>query len=186
MSKLRLTMIVVAVALVLGLSPGNAFAQQACHDFRALYHQTLWVNLETNDGTWFTDPDPIRGLFDLQPVTPTVEYIPGTPGGGKGVSGRYSGFQKVWDFGNGDTFTVGNYHAIFPTPPGNAGMGTFIGTGKINGGTGKFQGATGTETETGPYLMWSGDGDIAAPCVAGSPCLTGKYNATITIRVCTN
>lgn len=182
MSKLRFMMM--AVTLVIVASSANGFAQK-CHDFRALYHQTLWVNLDTGLGDWYTDPDPIRGLFDLQPVSPTAQYVAGTMGGGSGVSGRYSDFKKVWDFGNGDTFTVGGYHAIFPTPPGKAGMGTFVGTGKIIGGTGKFEGATGTENETGPYLEWIAEEAVAEPCVPNSPCLTGKYHATIAIRVCT-
>ncbi len=179
----RLCFAIFAVVLILAFSD-RALAQQ-CHDFRALYHQTLWVNLDNNLGDWFTDPDPIRGLLDGQPVSPTVHWIPGVSGGGKGVSGRYSDYTKVWDFGEGNTITVGDYHATFPTPPGNAGMGTFIGTGKISAGTGKFDGATGTESEVGPYLMWIAEGEVSPPCEADKPCLTGKYNASINIRICT-
>jgi hypothetical protein len=169
----------VAVALALLVCSSSTLAQQRCQDFRALYHQTLMVNLISNEGDWIQDPDPIRGLLDLQPVTPTVQYIPGNSAYPSAVAGRYWDYQQKWDFGNGDTFTVGNYHASFPIPPGKAGMGTFNATGKIMSGTGIFEGATGTEVETGPYLTWITVDEN------GVPWLMGKYNAMVVIRVCT-
>ncbi len=174
------------VALVLLVCSSSALCQQKCQDFRALYHQTLWVDLVSGAGDWYTDPDAIRGLLDLQPVTPvSVQYIPGKSGGGNGVSGRYADYQKRWDITADDGFLVGDFHAIFPTPPGNAGMGTFMGSGKIIEGWGMFKGATGTEFENGPYMTWMSQGEIGGPCTDSATCLTGKYFATISIRVCT-
>ena len=46
-------------------------------------------------------------------------------------SGRNKDFNKVWAFDMGDVFMVGDYHPMFPMPPGNAGMAAFSGTGKI-------------------------------------------------------
>ncbi len=176
---LRLRFLVLAAALVLVFSV-SVFAQQKCHDIRVLNQQTLKVNLLTGEGDWYLDLDSIGALFDLQPVSPTVQYIPGTSTSPNAVIGRYSNYQKIWDFGKGDTFTVSNYHATFPVPPGKAGLGTFNGTGKITGGTGIFEGATGTETESGPYVTW--------PTVDGNgvPWVMGKYNGMSIIRVCMN
>ncbi len=168
-------MVFAFIMLVFGAS---ALAQGKCHDFRALYHQTLWVNLNTGVGEWYLDPDPIRGLFDLQPISPLIQYIPGSSAYPNAVAGRYWDYQVIWDFGDGNTITVGDYRASFPLPPGNAGMGTFMGTGKITGGTGVFEGATGTENESGPFLMWTIVDD------QGMPWLTGKYSAMVSIRVC--
>ncbi len=166
--------------LIMLIGCGSAFAQQKCRDLRILNNQTLMVNLITNEGDWYLDANSVRGLLDLELVTPTMQYIPGTSSYPNAVAGRYWDVQKTWDFGNGDSFTVGNFHASFPIPPGKVGMGTFNGSGKIIGGTGKFEGATGTENEHGPYLMWiMVDGN-------GVPWLMGKYNATSVSRVCTN
>lgn len=175
MLRVRFSFFVVVSIFV--LFAANTFAQK-CHNLQILNNQTLTVNLITNEGDWYLDANSVRGLLDLQLVTPTVQYIPGNSAYPSAVAGRYWDYQKKWDFGNGDTFTVGNYHASFPIPPGKAGMGTFNGTGKIIGGTGIFEGATGTESETGPYLTWvMVDGN-------GVPWLMGKYNATSVIRVC--
>jgi len=71
-------------------------------------------------------------------------------------------------------FTVSNYHASFPLPTGKAGMGMYNGTGKITSGTGLFNGATGTVSESGPYIIWfAEDGSVY-----------GQYNATYIVRVC--
>ncbi len=175
----RSKFVIIAAVFVLLLCASSAFAQQKCQLFQALYHQTLMVNLITNEGDWYMDADPVRGLLGTQPVTPTLEYKIGESAYPSAVAGRYWDYQQKWIFENGDYFIVGEYHATFPVPPGKAGSGTYNGTGKIVEGTGMFQGATGTELETGPFLMWVFVDEY------GVPWLTGKYNGMATVRICT-
>jgi hypothetical protein len=172
-----------AIAVLGALSglAGVAFAQDGCHDLRALNSQTLTIDPLGNGG-WGLLPGATTGILDGQELSPNyIEYIPGKAAYPNAVAGRYWEYTQVWHFNDKNgretgTLTVTDYHASFPVPTGKAGMGTYTGTGKITSGTGLFLGATGTVHESGPYLFWfSEDG-----------WMFGKYNATYVVRVCTN
>jgi hypothetical protein len=167
---------VVLAVLVLLLGCGPAFAQQNCHDLRALNTQSLGPQ------GWLLVPGSTRGVFDQQLLSPYyIEYISGQSAYPSVVAGRYLDYTQIWHFRDKDanetgTFTVSNYHASFPLPTGKAGMGMYNGTGKITSGTGMFYGATGTVQESGPYIIWfAEDGSVY-----------GQYNATYIVRVCMN
>jgi hypothetical protein len=162
--------------LVMLLGCGVGFAQQNCHDLRALNTQSLGPE------GWLLVPGSTRGVLDQQPLSPYyIEYIPGQSAYPSPVAGRYWDYTQIWHFRDKDaneigTFTVSNYHASFPIPTGKAFMGIFTGTGKITSGTVMFSGATGTVHETGPYIVWfAEDGSVY-----------GQYNATYVVRVCMN
>ena len=162
------------LAILLGC--GTGFAQQNCHDLRALNTQRLGPE------GWLLEPGSTRGVFDLQLLSPYfIEYIPGESAYPSIVAGRYWDYTQIWHFQDNDgneigTFTAGNYHASFPLPIGKAGMGMYNGTGRITGGTGIFDGATGKVQESGPYMIWfAEDGNVY-----------GQYNATYSARVCMN
>jgi hypothetical protein len=54
-----------------------------------------------------------------------------------------------------DTFTYEVPNAVFPSPPGQAGLLFYIGnTAKIVAGTGRFEGASGNLNVRGPAIVW--------------------------------
>lgn len=179
MTKTHLAIIMTVIMLGCAL---GASAQQNCQDLRALNTQTLSVDPQGNGG-WLLLPGATTGVLNGQPLSPHyIEYIPPQEGGSaypNAVAGRYWDFTQKWYFqdANGHevgTFTVSAYHASFPVPTGKAGMGNFVGSGKITGGTGIFEGASGSMTETGPYLLWFTEDGWTH----------GQYNATYIARIC--
>lgn len=170
------------------LIASTAFAQEKCQDLRALYDMNLFVNPDPTlppeaQGGWFITEEPIRAILDQQGITPALEMKVPPIGTGHGVVGHDNDAINVWHFDNG-TFTTGNAHAVYPNQPGKAGLWRYNGTSKISDGTGDFEGATGTLTETGPYIVWVEFDNSTAPCVAGKVCIRGKYFATIIARIC--
>ncbi len=168
------TLIAIAMMVILLGCVTGAFAQENCHDFRALNNQTY-----TDATSWVLVRGTTTGLLDQQPLSPDyVEYIPGNFAFPSAVAGRYWAFTQIWYFNdqNGNqigTFTVTDYHSSFPIPTGKAGLAIYNGNGKITSGTGIFDGATGTLNESGPYLFWfEADG------------FHGKYNATYVAKIC--
>jgi len=179
---MRRIAVVLMVAFAVAFVPA-ALGQQTCQDFRALYHMILYVDLTSTppSGGWMMDADdPVSGLLDLQPVSPTLGFVQPPASNDTGKVGHDRDTVTTWDFGDGDTITISDWHAVYPNQPGKAGLWTYNGTGKITGGTGKFNGATGTLNETGPYLIWFDFGP------QGPTTVHGKYHATIVARICTN
>jgi hypothetical protein len=173
----------VATFLLPVTSP-KVLAQQSCKDFRAMYHMTLMVNINTGEGGWNLDvADPIVALLNGQAVTPTVEFLGGGTSFATGMVGHDRGGTNVWHLSNGDDFTVGAWHAIYPNQPantwggGSAGQYVYNGTGKIVAGTGQLANATGAFSETGPYIVWV---DLASD----PPMVYGKYQALLVASVC--
>ncbi len=172
MQKLCFAIAILAILLACG----SSFAQQNCHDLRAINTQSLGPE------GWLLVPGATRGVLDQQLFSPHfIEYIPGESAYPSIVAGRYWDYTQIWHFQDNDgneigTFTASNYHASFPLPIGKAGMGMYNGTGKITAGTGVFDKASGKVQESGTYMIWFGeDGNVY-----------GQYNATYIARVCMN
>lgn len=194
MRRTTILALLVMTALVLTTS---AVAQNNCKDFRAMYRMYYEFNLVTGEGYgWTIDSGGIVALLDGKVSKPTITFLPGVgtsfwTGRADGMAGvgHDKGQMNVWDLGNGNTFTTGDWHAVYPNQPANTWMpeglegesGTlyvYNGTGKIVAGTGDFASTGGTLTETGPYLQWlSFEGD--------TPFVHGMYHALIVARICT-
>ncbi len=159
-------------------------AQRGCMDFRAMYHATLAVNLNTGEGGWIVDPDPVVALLNGEALAPTSEFLGDGTSFQSGKAGHDVGGTTIWHLGNGNDFTVQAGHAIYPNPPadtwggGTAGQYMYSSNGKIVGGSGQFVNATGTYSQSGPYIFWL---DLASD----PPMARGKWQALIVASVCT-
>lgn len=169
------TLVLVLAAVILAATPQALAQQQKCFEFRAIFQMSLRVDLVTNEGNWVVDSDGICGLLDGQKVTPTLELGP-TTSTYHGKVGLDRGGTSVFAFNTNDSFTFGDWHAVYASSPGKAGMYNYQGLGKITGGTGIFQNATGSTTQSGPYILWV---DPAEPTI-----LRGKFNGAQIATVC--
>lgn len=76
-----------------------------------------------------------------------------------------------------DTFTYEVPKAVFPSPPGQAGIMFYMGnTAKIVGGTGKFYGASGNLNVRGPAIAWVDP--------ASSIGFSGRWSPEISGNIC--
>jgi hypothetical protein len=191
------------LSLLFLISP-TASAQSKCKDLVAMYRVTFRVNLFYEDSTnfgWTIDSNGITATLDGEVLRPTVEFDPehkgvsffrGRPDYMAGV-GHDEGQVNVWHFNEGE-FTVGDWHAVYPNQPANiwgdlinppsSALFVYDGTGKIIGGGGAFAGASGSFTETGPFLQWLEWGQEANNEDPGALYLHGLYFAQISAKVC--
>lgn len=128
----------------------SAQAQQQCMEFRAFGQASLpspypiyTYNTWGGDVYASLDGQLLLGIFS---------------GGGEdvlshGVNGvGRDGFYK-FVFGENDSFTIQFPHAVWPFPPGQAGIGEYKGEGIIVDGTGRFGNSWGKITWFGPFIV---------------------------------
>ncbi len=157
-------------AFLLPMLGPPAQAQQACTELRALGQATLPTPhplLPTD--VWGGD---VYGNLGGQFVTGIFSGNDGnTMGHGVTNQGRDGSYTFV--FGP-DSFTIEVPHAAWPFPPGKGGLGYYRGAAKIVQGTGRFQNASGNLNWSGPFIVWTFDGEN----------FHGRFNAEIRGNIC--
>jgi hypothetical protein len=163
--KALLTMTALAVAIMVFGS--GAAAQDKCQEFRALSQQVFDTALlnyvgptyaKLGDEVLFDNGQP---RYAVRPPTTTC----------KGSNCVETDAQYLYDFGGGDTFTIQVQVATYDEPPS---FSQYRSMNKIIAGTGRFKNATGTLSESGPFLAW----------VDAKGVLQSRYNGELTGKIC--
>ncbi len=168
---MRRTIILIAAVLLLAIVPAGIAQQKKSFEFRVLYTMTLAFNMDTGEGGWMLDGDSPHAILNGEGVTPAIT-VGAVDSSFRGNMGQDRNGTYVFDLGEDNTFTVEEFHATYEYTPGQGGMVTYHGVGRITGGTGIFTGATGTYAESGPTILWP---TVNAQNV---PFLMGKYQAS--------
>ncbi len=171
----RIAIFAMVVAL-LAIGPLGIAQQKNSFEFRVLYTMSLAFNLDTNEGGWTLDGDSPRAILDGEGITPIIT-VGAVDTSFRGNMGQDRNGTYVFALDADNSFTVSDFHANYEYAPGQAGMVTYHGIGRITGGTGIFSGATGSYAESGPTIMW--------PVVDAQnvPILIGKYQASGTATI---
>ncbi len=169
----------ILAGLVVVLVSTAAFAQQQKSvTVQVLYRCTLWVDLEDQSLStgWTIDPDGARAIIDGVGVKPTITPLAGDSVY-HGMMGKDRNCLTKFDLSG-----VGNFNivgqATYTGAPGQRGMDTYNSQGSVSGGTGLFNNATGSYTETGPWIAWE-DVDPST----GHKVVTGTWFDSISITI---
>lgn len=173
----RVAILVFASMLAAGAA---GHAQQKCKSFAGLAQATLPSSTPlSGSDVWggrmeaFLDSELLLGAFSGNDGDDTWLGLNGLMGQGR--SGSYTvcvGYPAC-----ADTLTYDVSMAVFPTPPGQKGLGSYSGnSARITGGTGRFATATGNLNVTGPYIAWTDNGSPFG--------VSGRWNAQLSGQIC--
>jgi hypothetical protein len=158
-------------AVLMAATPGWGQPKD-CRDFRAIWLGS--ITFVGNEAHWggtvvaAIDEEVLEGTVS----TVVIPFRKGTPG----VVGMDRGTQYLYDFGNGDTFTLElQSTGVFPNPPGKSPFGYYRDVSRIIAGTGRFAFASGNIVQMGPFLVWFGiPGDFSTFKSLYTPELHGR------------
>lgn len=157
----------------------RAHAQAKCKSFHAIAQAALPTSTPlAGSDVW---GGPLQGtlggglLFGVFSGNDGVDTWRG-PGGAMG-QGRGGSYTVCTDYpACTDSFTYEVPTAMFPGPPGQKGIGFYIGnTASIVGGTGRFATASGSLNVVGPAFAWPDNNEFG---------FSGRWNAELSGQIC--
>jgi hypothetical protein len=154
-------------------TPGWA-QNQDCQDLRA-----IWIGSITfvgGEAHWGGPVVVAIGEEVLEGMVSTVVIPIRNPNPGVG---KDRGTQYLYDFGNGNTFTLElQSTGVFPFPPGKSPFGYYRDMSRIVAGTGRFANASGHVVQMGPFVVWFRvPGDFSTFMARYTPELHGRICA---------